>query len=224
MKILAINGSPRMNNNTATLLKHALEGAESKGAETELVNLYKLNYKGCVSCFACKLKNAKNSGKCSYRDELSPILEKAIEADVLILGSSIYYHFVTGEMRSFMERLMFPLDSYVINKETGLQKTILDKVKPVGFIYTMNAPKFIMEEYKYPTLMEFNEHDLKRIFGYCEQLCSMDTYQFNDYSKYEMTLFDEKEKSKVRESQFPIDCKKAFDLGVRLVEEAEKVK
>ena len=54
MKIIAINGSPRENKNTGTLLKKALEGAESCGAEIEFINLYDLDYKGCISCFACK--------------------------------------------------------------------------------------------------------------------------------------------------------------------------
>jgi multimeric flavodoxin WrbA len=48
MKVLAFNGSPRRKWNTATLLNHALEGAASKGAETELIHLYDLRYKGCV--------------------------------------------------------------------------------------------------------------------------------------------------------------------------------
>jgi len=56
MLAIAMNGSPRKKWNTATLLEKALEGAASQGAETELVHLYDLNYKGCISCFACKLK------------------------------------------------------------------------------------------------------------------------------------------------------------------------
>ena len=55
MHVIAINGSPRKNWNTATLLNKALEGASSQGATTELIHLYGLNFKGCVSCFACKL-------------------------------------------------------------------------------------------------------------------------------------------------------------------------
>ncbi len=51
MKVIALNGSPRKNFNTGTLLKKALEGAESEGADTELINLYDLDYKGCNSCF-----------------------------------------------------------------------------------------------------------------------------------------------------------------------------
>jgi len=63
MKALFINGSPRKNGNTAKLLKWAMEGAAEAGAETELINLYdrSLNFKGCMSCFACKLKGGKTS-------------------------------------------------------------------------------------------------------------------------------------------------------------------
>jgi len=65
MKVMAINGSPRKNWNTATLLEKALEGAASEGAETEIVHLYDLEFKGCTSCFACKLKGGKSLARCS---------------------------------------------------------------------------------------------------------------------------------------------------------------
>lgn len=63
MKALFINGSPRKNGNTAKLLKRAMEGAAEAGAETELINLYdrSLNFKGCMSCFDCKMKGGKTS-------------------------------------------------------------------------------------------------------------------------------------------------------------------
>ena len=75
-KALFINGSPRKNGNTAQLLKRAMDGAREAGAEVELVNLYdrSLNYKGCMSCFACKLKGGKK-GVCSFKDDLQPILQ-----------------------------------------------------------------------------------------------------------------------------------------------------
>ena len=56
MKVLAFNGSPRKNWNTAILLHKAMEGAVSQGAETEFIHLNDLNYKGCQSCFTCKIK------------------------------------------------------------------------------------------------------------------------------------------------------------------------
>jgi len=91
MKVLAINGSPRKKWNTATLLQNALDGAASQGAKTELVHLYDLNYTGCTSCFACKLKDGKSYGKCAVRDGLTPLLEKIPDAGALILGSHIYF-------------------------------------------------------------------------------------------------------------------------------------
>jgi multimeric flavodoxin WrbA len=54
MKVMAFNGSPRKKWNTATLLANALKGAVTQGTETELIHLYELNFKGCISCFACK--------------------------------------------------------------------------------------------------------------------------------------------------------------------------
>ena len=60
-KALFINGSQRKNGNTAQLLKRAMEGARELGAEVEMVNLYdrSLNYKGCMSCFACKPRQGR---------------------------------------------------------------------------------------------------------------------------------------------------------------------
>jgi len=90
MKIIVFNGSPRKAWNTATLLNKALEGAASQGAETELIQLYDLNYKGCKSCFDCKMKNGKSYGKCAENDDLTPILGRIEEVGGIILGSPIY--------------------------------------------------------------------------------------------------------------------------------------
>ncbi|HWR45179.1 flavodoxin family protein [Sporomusa sp.] len=210
MNILAINGSPRKNWNTATLLNKALEGAASQGATTELVHLYDLNYKGCVSCFACKLKDGKNYGTCALKDDLTPILEKLENADAIILGSPIYFHNVTGEMRSFIERLAFPYLVYDENYSTLFKKKI-----PIGFIYTMNVNENRMKEFGYDHNLGGTEMALKRIFGTCESLFVHDTYQFNDYSKYVVTAFNEADKAKRRKDEFPNDCEKAFEMGVR---------
>ena len=64
MKIIAINGSPRKGWNTDILLKKALEGAASAGAETEMVYLYDLKFRGCISCMACKLRKEPRQTVC----------------------------------------------------------------------------------------------------------------------------------------------------------------
>ncbi|MDR1356543.1 MAG: flavodoxin family protein [Tannerellaceae bacterium] len=87
-KVIAINGSPRKKGNTTTLLQHALDGAVDAEAETEeVVHLYGLNYKGCSSCFSCKRKWSGFVGECAMKDELSPILKKVMESDIVIMGT-----------------------------------------------------------------------------------------------------------------------------------------
>jgi len=208
MYVLAINGSPRKNWNTAILLNKALEGAASHGATTELIHLYDLNYKGCISCFACKLKDGKSYGKCAYQDDLSPVLEKIDNADAVILGSPIYFGNVTGEMRSLMERMLF---QYLVYDES--HSSLVTKKKPIGFIYTMNIKEDMLKEWGYDRVFLANENTLKRIFGASESLLSTDTYQFSDYSKYVTSAFDEAEKSKSRQKVFPKECEKAFEMG-----------
>src|SRR4030042_352817 len=112
MSVLAINGSPRKEWNTAALLNKTLEGAASQGQEIELVHLYDLHFRGCKSCFACKKRGGKSYGRCAVKDGLTPVLEKVQEADALILGSPLYFGSITGEMKSFIERLLFPYLTY----------------------------------------------------------------------------------------------------------------
>ena len=60
---------------------------------------------------------------------------------------------------------------------------------------------------------------MQMILGASETLCSYDTYQFEDYSKVYAPCFDLEKKAKARAEVFPIDCKKAFEVGARLVKE-----
>jgi len=210
MKIIAINGSPRKKWNTATLLGRALEGASSKGAETELLHLYDLNFKGCISCFACKLKGGKSYGRCAVKDELTPLLEKLAAVDGIILGSPIYLGNVTGEMRSFLERLIFQYLVY----DDGYSSIAPKKMK-TGFIYTMNVDTDRMKQFSYEQNLIAMENAMSRTFGHNEVMYSNDTWQFDDYSKYETSAFNVEHKKQVRELQFPEDCRKAFDMGVR---------
>ena len=108
-KIIIIDGGPRKNMNTAKLLQRFAEGAKSAGSDVEVktVRLYDLDYRGCMSCMACKLKG-KASHICRFKDALTPVLEEIAQADGLVLGSPIYFGEVTGQMRAFLERLAFP--------------------------------------------------------------------------------------------------------------------
>ncbi len=212
MNVIAINGSPRKSWNTATLLQKALAGAESAGSETELVHLYDLEFKGCTSCFACKLKGGKSYGRCAMKDDLTPILNNIERADALILGSPIYFGSVTGEMRSFMERLMFPYLTY-----TNPPASLFPKKIPTAFIYTMNVSKEQMMEF-YGVHIQSNEQTLSRMFGACESFFSNETLQFEDYAKVVFSYFSSEERVERHTNVFPQDCKRAFEMGVTLVQ------
>jgi len=213
VKVIAINGSPRKKWNTATLLNKALEGAASQGAETEFIHLYDLDYKGCNSCFACKLKDGKSYGRCAVNDDLSPIFKRIEDADALILGSPIYWGAVTGEMRSFMERLLFQYSVYDAERSTLFKKKI-----STGFIYTMGVNESLMEKMGYEQNIKIIEMAMKRILGSSESLFITDTYQFDNYSKYVSSLFNEEIKAKRRDEEFPNDCKKAFEMGAKFAQ------
>jgi multimeric flavodoxin WrbA len=215
-KVIAINGSPRKIGNTATLMQKALEGVNSKSTQTEIVHLYNLNYKGCASCFSCKRKDSKHLGTCVMNDELTPVLNKVMNCNILILGSPIYFGDVTGGMRSFLERLLFMNLSYEKLSADGRGGSNFKGQIDVGFIFTMNVNHEQAALFGYDRIFE-GLKSIQRLFnGKWEYMAAYDTYQFKDYSKYAVEIFDEKKKRKVLEEQFPVDCRKAFDMGERL--------
>jgi len=215
MNIMAFNGSPRKDWNTATLLNKALEGAASKGATTELIHLYDLNYKGCISCFACKTKDGVSYGRCPVNDDLKDVFRKVEEVDAIILGSPIYFGRVSGEMASFLDRLLF---QYLVYSQT--ERSLFPKKIKTGFIYTMNVTENLFSSLGIDVLVKFNETALTSVFGSSETLISFDTYQFDDYSKVVAAMFDSESKAKRRAEVFPEDCRKSFELGARLAEKA----
>ncbi len=209
MKVIAINGSPRKKWNTATLLEKALEGAAGQGADTELVHLYDLDYKGCTSCFSCKLTGGKSEGRCAMNDGLTPLLRKIEdEAGALVLGSPVYFGAMSGEMRSFLERLLFaPL---VYSKPP---RSVFPRRIRTGVIYTMNVTEQMSRERGYGQMFGMAEGSLRMIFGESSTLCCYDTYQFPDYSKVVMEYADPAHKAARRQTEFPRDCQRAFELG-----------
>jgi len=214
MRVIGFNGSPRKTWNTSTLLEKALEGAASRGAETELVHLYDLAFQGCRSCFGCKTKGGKSFGKCAMDDGLTPVLDRAKQADALLLASPVYFWAVTGEMKSFLERLMFPYYRYV--KPEDPAQSLFPRAIRTGFIYTLGAPESRMREFGYDKAIELNQMFLARVFGASEAMISCDTTQFSDYSRIDQDRFDPAAKAAHRERQFPLDCAQAFAMGARM--------
>jgi multimeric flavodoxin WrbA len=216
MNVIAINGSPRKKQNTATLLENVLAGAKANGAETEMVHLYDYAYKGCASCFGCKKIGGKSYGQCAQQDELTPILDRAAEADVLVLGSPMYFSTETAQMRAFRERLLFPYLTY-----TPGRVSIFPRKIQTGLVYTMNLTEEQHVAYGQDKSAVGSQGFMNLIFGSCEVLLCTDTHQFDDYSKYVSTAFDADAKARRRKDVFPQDCARAYELGAKLTAAAK---
>ena len=216
MKVYAINGSPRKNKNTATLLQKALDGVKEsvkgKDIETKIINLYDLNYTGCKSCFACKRLKGPSYGKCAVKDDINEILEELSQADGIIFGSPVYLGSITGQLQSFLERLIFPYLVYDAERSS-----IAPKKMPTAFIYTMGIPEELMETVNYKLKFSGMESVIERIFTKPQVMYCNDTYQFDDYSKYKSDAFPEEAKAEHRKIEFPKDCQKAYEIGTNLM-------
>jgi multimeric flavodoxin WrbA len=212
MKVMAFNGSPRKKKwNTITLLENALEGAMSAGAETELVQLYDLSFSGCISCFSCKDLSRKEDGVCAVQDDLTPVLDRVKEADALIIGSPVYYGAESASTRAFLERLFFPYMKYAKDMQSIFPRPI-----NTAMIYTMNVPENMLTQMGLDRMFGSTKNCLEMHFGPCELLLSTDTLQYSDYDKFESELFDKEAKYKRHAEVFPEDCRRAFELGVRM--------
>ena len=100
MKITCLLGSPRTNGNCSVLLKKFQNSARVLGAEAWYYALRDLNYRGCLGCLACKTK----SESCVVQDDLTPVLERVREADVLAMATPVYLREITSFLRAFVER------------------------------------------------------------------------------------------------------------------------
>ena len=208
-KIIIIDGGPRKNFNTASMLQKFAEGATSVSDKIEVktVRLYGLDYKGCMSCMACKIKG-KASNVCKFKDALTPVLEEIAEADGLVLGSPIYFGDVTGQMRTFLERLAFPWLSYNDYSLTA------PKRMPVVLMETMNGLPDRNNSQGYGSM----EYCIQTALGEPEHLNAYNTYQVKNYDRFELASFSEEAKRQWRDEHWEQDLQEAFDAGKQMAE------
>ena len=208
-KILIIDGGPRKNFNTSSMLQKFAEGAMSVGNDVEVktVRLYDLGYKGCMSCMACKIKG-KASNVCKFKDALTPVLEEIAQADGLVLGSPIYFGQITGMMQAFLERLAFPWLSYNDYSLTAPKKM------PVVLMETMNGLPEKNNSQGYGSM----EYCITSALGQPEHINAYNTYQVKSYDRFELASFSEEAKRQYRDEHWEQDLQKAYDAGKRMAE------
>ena len=216
MKVLAINGSPRMLGNDSYLLNAMLTRAAAAGHETEFVQLSKLDFRGCRSCFACKLDMEpwRSNCDCAIKDDLTPVLEKIeTETDVLLVAAPIYFGGLSADCYAFFERLFFPALNYNAEHTINRKRRITS-----AFITTQNhdVPD------PYLPLVANYKGCMERLVGPCETLMAVETAQFNDYSRYVSSMFDVARRETRRFTPESEDVKKAVALMDRLLAQAAR--
>ncbi len=100
-KILILNGSPRKNGKTASLVKSFVEGAESVGNEVKELYLQGMNIGGCLACEGCQ----RNGGTCVQKDDMQIVSEDFLRADVVVFASPQYWGTITGQLKIVIDRL-----------------------------------------------------------------------------------------------------------------------
>ncbi len=105
MKVIAFNGSPRVEGNTQIALGLVLAELEKKGIETEIINVGSHKIRGCTACRKC---DENRDEKCIIGgDDVNLWIQKIKDADGILLGSPVYFSGMTGAMKSFLERAFF---------------------------------------------------------------------------------------------------------------------
>ena len=99
MDVLVFLGSPRKKGNSEILTEAMLEGVRLEGGMPEIIRLCDLKISPCISCGGCDKK-----GKCVVEDDMTPLYEKIIATDKIILASPIYFYGITAQAKAFIDR------------------------------------------------------------------------------------------------------------------------
>jgi multimeric flavodoxin WrbA len=133
MKVLAVNGSPRQDGNTAHMLGTVLEVCQSASFETEIYQAGGKPVRGCMVCGGCFTQ----TGRCAIDDWINELYLKMAEADAIVLGSPTYFADLTPEMKVVIDRC-----GYISRSTEAFSRKIGAAVSPVrraGGIHTLDS-------------------------------------------------------------------------------------
>ena len=142
-KVLVLSSSPRRGGNSDTLCDQFVLGAGKSGNQVEKIFLKdkKINY--CTGCGTCL--NGKKS--CPQKDDMAEILEKMVDADVIVMATPVYFYTMCGQMKTLIDRTCARYTE-ISNKEFYFIVTAADNSKPAmertieefrGFTYCLDG-------------------------------------------------------------------------------------
>jgi multimeric flavodoxin WrbA len=133
MNALVFLGSPRKKGNSEILTLALLEGVRQAGGSPEIIRLCDLKISPCISCGGCD-----KTGKCVVEDDMTPLYEKIISTDKIIVSSPIFFYGVTAQTKAFVDRTQA-----LWNRKRLLQEKNewLDNPERRGFFISVAATK-----------------------------------------------------------------------------------
>lgn len=99
-KVLILSGSPRKNGNSELLCNEFMKGAKDSGNEVEKISVAAKKIAPCSGCYYCR----NNGGKCVHNDDMAEVLQKMIDADVLVLASPVYFYSIDAQLKAVIDR------------------------------------------------------------------------------------------------------------------------
>jgi len=144
-KVLVLSSSPRRGGNSDLLCDQFLAGTKESGNKAEKIFLRdrKINY--CTGCGTC----IDRKGKCSQKDDMTEILNKMVEADVIVMATPVYFYTMCGQMKTLIDRTCARYTE-LSNKHFYFIVTAADENVPAmertveefrGFTYCLDEPE-----------------------------------------------------------------------------------
>ena len=99
-RVLILSGSPRKGGNSDLLCNEFARGACEAGHEVEILRVAALKIAPCSGCYFCRT----HGGKCAHADDMAQVLQKMIDADVLVLASPVYFYSIDAQLKAVIDR------------------------------------------------------------------------------------------------------------------------
>lgn len=122
-KVLILSSSPRRGGNSDMLCDQFMLGAQEAGNQTEKIFLKDKNINYCMGCGACQ-----KSGSCVQKDDMNEILDKLVEADVIVMATPVYFYSMSAQMKTLIDRAC-PRYTEISNKKFYIIATAADGSK-----------------------------------------------------------------------------------------------
>jgi multimeric flavodoxin WrbA len=138
MKVVAFNGSPRPEGNTACLIGHVFSGLEAAGIETEMFHVGGQPVRGCIACYRCF---ANQNGRCAVdEDRVNEWIGRMTTADGILMASPTYFTDVTSEMKALIDRagLVARANGHFLRRKVGAAVVAVRRAGAIHVFDTLN--------------------------------------------------------------------------------------